>query len=142
MHQYTPLSLLVPAGTPASSPAAKTWTLYPGYVHSFRIRIPPGHGSNTGVRLVYQGTPIIPFDAASYLTGGGQTFEIPFADQIMNRGLVVQGFNTDKWDHTFFMWADVNPHLPGTGKAAPATPAAGGLSAQQLAALTHLGAAS
>lgn len=113
MRQYTPLSVTVPANTVASSPVSQSWRLYPGIVHTFRIDIPAAHSGLTGIRLVYQGTPIVPFDLSQYIQLPGQTFTIPYEDQIMDRGLVAQAFNTDVYPHTFYLWADVDPRIPG-----------------------------
>lgn len=141
MHQYIPASVTVAAGTTQAAPASQTWRLYPGFVSHFRIRIPPGHGNLTGIRLTYQGTPVIPFDPAAFLVGDNAVHEVPWEDQIMDRGLVIQAFNTDKWPHTFYLWADVDPHLPGGHHpASPAGPAAAPTESA-LAALGQLGAA-
>jgi hypothetical protein len=110
MRQYTPLQVPVPAGTPQSAPVAVTWTLYPGWVNTFRVQIPPGHNGLTGVRLVYQSTPVVPFAAAGWLVGDKDVFEIPWDDEIMNRGLVAQAYNTDVHPHTFWLYADVDPY--------------------------------
>lgn len=117
MRQYTPVSLAVPAGTAQAAPVSTTWTVYPGYVWGFRIRIPPGHIGLTGVRLTYFGVPIIPFHPTQFLVGDDDTFEVPFEDQIENRGLLIQGYNTDIHPHTFYAWADVDPYLPSAGFA-------------------------
>lgn len=113
MRQYIPAQVNVPANTPATAPVSQGWTLYPGYVHSFRIQIPRGHNGMTGLRLVYMGTPIIPFSLTSWLIGDGDTFTVPYEDQIMNTGLRIQAYNTDAWPHTFYLYADDDPHLPG-----------------------------
>lgn len=110
MHQYTPLQVTVPANTPPTAAVSKTWTLYPGVVRGFRINIPRGHSLATGIRLVYKQTPIIPFDLTQYLVGDGDTFEVPYDDEVMTTGLVAQAFNTDVWPHTFYLWADVDPY--------------------------------
>lgn len=113
MHQYTPLTVVVPAGTAIASPLAVTWTLYPGWLESVKIDIPKGHKRLTGIRVTYKGTPVIPFHSTTWILGDGQTHTVPFRDQVMNTGLVVQAYNTDAWPHTFYLYADVDPHIPG-----------------------------
>lgn len=110
MRQYSPLQITAPAGTAQATPVSKSWTLYPGWVHSFRIDIPAGHQGLTGVRLMYCGTPVIPFHPTRYLIGNGDTFNVPWEDEIMAWNLSAQAFNTDVFDHTFYLWADVDPY--------------------------------
>lgn len=118
MRQYAPKQLAVPAGTTSDAPVTASWQPYPAYCHAFRITIPSGHNGLTGVRIVIDGTPVIPFDLASWLTGSGTTFEVPFGDDIPDSGLTVQGFNTDVWPHTFYLYADIDPyHQAGIGRA-------------------------
>jgi hypothetical protein len=112
VRQFTPKTLTVAARTLKTAPASVTWTLYPGWVHTFRVDIPTGHNGLTGVRIVYKGTPIIPFDQTSYLVGSGHTFQVPYEDEIDDTGLAVQAFNSDAFPHTFYLWADVNPYGP------------------------------
>lgn len=110
MRQYAPKSLAVPAGTLASAPVSAAWQPYPAYCHAFRITVPAGHNGLTGVRIVIDGTPVIPFDLNSWLTGSGTTFEVAYADDIPDSGVTVQGFNTDVWAHTFYLYADIDPY--------------------------------
>lgn len=122
MRQYTPISLTVPAGTTQAAPAAKAWSLYPAFVHSFRINIPAGHNGLTGVRIVYHGTPVIPFDLQQFLIGNAGAFEVPFGDEVDQSGVSLQGFNTDIWPHTFYCYADVDPYyriIPGPAAGGP-----------------------
>lgn len=117
MRQYTPLTLTVAAGTLASAPAAASWNLYPGWIHKIRIKIPAGHRGLTGVRIVWHGTPVIPFDPTAFLVDDRETHVVDFEEEYDGNGLVCQGFNTDVWPHTFRLWADVNPYLTAEGPA-------------------------
>jgi hypothetical protein len=141
LRQWTPLQVLVPANTPLLAPVSTTWTLYPGYVHSWKIDIPQGHSGLTGVRVVYQGTPIVPFNLTDWLIGDGSSFTVPYEDQVMDRGLIVESYNTDIYAHTFYLYADVDPHIP--GEPAPGVfPRQGqALSAANQAAIAQLTAA-
>ena len=111
MHQFRTKQVTVPAGTLAAAPLSVAWSLYPGWVEFFLIDIPRGHSGLTGVRLVYQQTPVIPFDLTAWLIGSGQRFNVPWQDEIMATGLVVQCYNTDRYPHTFYLWADNDPYL-------------------------------
>jgi len=138
MRFWTPLEVPVPAGTAASSPFTLAWTLYPGYVRKFEIQIPAGHNGLTGLRLTYMGRPIIPFDLTAFLIGSGRTFEVPYEDQIMNWGLQAQAYNTDVWPHTFYLWADVDPHIPGQPAAVTSPRLAAAAAPGALAAIRTL----
>lgn len=138
MRQYTPLTLLVPAGTPSSAPVSAAWSLYPGWIGRIRVDIPAGHRALTGVRLLWHGTPVIPFDPAAYLTGNGHTFHVDFEDAYDGFGMVCQGFNTDVWPHTFRLWADVNPHRDGISAGGFTRPRRPGQHDRMLAAVAAL----
>jgi hypothetical protein len=111
VHQFTPLLVAVPANTPKAAPVTVNWTVYPGWCSRFLIGIPPGHAGLTGIRLTYQTTPVIPFDLTSFLVGSGERFDVPWQDEIMQTGLAVQAYNTDKYAHNFYLWADIDPYL-------------------------------
>lgn len=138
MRQYTPLTLTVPAGTLSSAPAAAAWSLYPAWIHKFRIRIPAGHRGLTGVRIVWHGTPVVPFDLAAFIVDDNETHVVDFEDDYDGDGLVVQGFNTDVWPHTFRLWADVNPYRDELGVAGFTRPRRPGRDRRQLAEVAGL----
>lgn len=111
MRLLFPLQLAVPAGTTQAAPVSQTWVLYPGWVHGFRIEIPAGHNRLTGVRITYQGTPIVPFHRSLWVVGNGRPYDVTYEREVMQTGLVVQGFNTDQYAHTFYLYADVDPEI-------------------------------
>jgi hypothetical protein len=124
VRQYTPQQLTVPAGTSSSSPSQVGWSCYPGWVHTFRIDIPSGHNRLTGVRLSYMQRPVVPFHPTLWLVGNGTTFTVPWEDEILSNGLLIQGYNTDSFEHTFYLFADVDPYeqLPTINIRAPVAP--------------------
>lgn len=138
MRQYTPLTLTVAAGTLSSAPAAASWNLYPGWIHKMRLEIPSGHRGLTGVRIVWHGTPVVPFDPVAFIVGNDKTHIVDFEDEYDGAGLVVQGFNTDVWPHTFRCWADVNPYLTAEGPAGFGRSRRPGARQRQLAAIAGL----
>jgi hypothetical protein len=125
MHwQYWPLSVTVPAGTAAASPATTKWPIVQGHLKQVRVEIPTGHNGRTGIRLVYQGTEIVPWSLNAWLIGNGQTFTIPWADEIMATGLSAQAYNTDSTSHTFYLYAEVWPTVAAAAAEAVAGKAA------------------
>lgn len=142
MHQFTPLTLTVPAGTPKTAPVTQAWPVYPGWLAYFIIEIPAGHAGLTGVRITYQTTAVVPFNLNNWLVGNGARFQVPWEDEVMATGLAVQGYNNDKNPHNFYLWADIDPYLATyKGQIVPAgppdMPSAAALAA--VAALTSVG---
>ena len=125
MHQFRPLLVTVPPSTPKTAPITVNWTVYPGWLAYFIIDIPPGHNGLTGLRVIYQTTPVIPFDLSSFLVGSGTRFVVPWEDEVMASGLSVQAYNIDKNPHSFYLWADIDPYLTAyKGQLVPAGPPA------------------
>lgn len=125
MHQFTPLLVTAPPGTPKTAPVTVPWAVYPGWLAYFIIEIPAGHNGLTGIRVTYQTTPVVPFDLSSWLVGSGQRFEVPWQDEVMQTGLAVQVFNTDVYAHSWYLYADIDPYLAVyKGQLAPGLPPA------------------
>jgi hypothetical protein len=122
MHwQYYPKVVTCGARTTATAPQTDAWQLVQGQLKQFRINIPAGHNGRTGLRLVYMGTEIVPWNLNSWLIGSGEVFTIPWADEIMATGLSVQTYNLDSVAHSFWLYAEVLPQLT----AAAASPLEG-----------------
>lgn len=110
-HQLWPLSPVIPAGTPASSPVSTPWNIVQGHCDGFRVQVPNGHNGLTGFKIVYNGQQIIPWSNNAWLVGSGDTFSLPWGEEIMATGLVFTAYNTDLVAHQFWALADVRPVL-------------------------------
>lgn len=117
---YMPLTVTTAAGTLATAPQVNTWTLRDGQLRAFHIEIPPGHNGRTGIKIYYQGTQVVPWDAAVWLVGSGRTILVPWEDDIMARGWKVQTYNVDSAAHTFWLYAEVLPDIASPAQASPA----------------------
>lgn len=110
MHwQYWPKVVTCAASTTTTAPQTDTWPITQGQLRQFRINIPAGHNGRTGIRLVYFGTTIIPWNLSGWLVGSGEVFTVPWGDEIMQTGLTVQTYNLDSSAHTFWLYAEVLP---------------------------------
>jgi hypothetical protein len=58
---------------------------------------------------------IIPFANDSYIVSNDHFFEFPFEDQITATGLVLSGYNTDIFAHSYYCTATVT-NLPAPGE--------------------------
>jgi hypothetical protein len=112
MHwQYYPLVVSTPASTPAASPASAAFPIVQGEMRSMRIQIPAGHNGRTGIRVAYHGTVVMPWSLTGWLIGSGDTFTIPWNDEVNATGWNVQTYNTDRVSHSFYLYAEVLPVL-------------------------------
>ena len=104
--------LTVPAGTPVSAPATFVIPMPSGHIDDVNLVVPAGHNGLTGFQLVLAGTPIIPYGGATFLVANDYDKSWPI-DQDFNEGQVVMtGFNTDIFAHTFYcrvLWAATPP---------------------------------
>jgi hypothetical protein len=94
--------LTVPAGTPASAPVSSVVPVVLGVLKRITLEVPPGHAGLTGWMLVIAGTPVIPYGGNRWLVADGYTDSWEL-DQVVNPGQVmVMGYNTDIYQHTFY----------------------------------------
>jgi hypothetical protein len=110
-HRLMPISPVIAARTPASSPVSVNWPLVYGTLHNIRIQIPAGHNGLTGCRITYLGQEIIPWSNNAWLVGSGDVFNVPWEAEIMNYGVAFTAFNTDLVPHQFFAYADITPFV-------------------------------
>lgn len=100
-------SLTVPKGTASSAPATAPWDLGSVVIVNIEVMIPPGHAGLTGLAIAYSGQQLVPWaNGNAWLKGDDLTRVIPFDFQV-GRPLTLSGFNTDIFDHTFYLLAEV-----------------------------------
>jgi hypothetical protein len=102
------LSALTPKNTPIVTPVSTPWPMEDAHLDRITVIIPDGHAGLTGIRVLWAGTQIIPFSTNVYLTGNDRVVPILFDDYITISGLVIQTYNTDIFDHTFFLEAIIS----------------------------------
>lgn len=91
------------AGTTPASPASIPLTLETNHLDRIEIDVPDGHDRQTGIRILSNGTVIVPFSLNDWIVANDHYFTIPFDDDITNTDLVIQAYNTDVFDHTFYL---------------------------------------
>lgn len=101
--RYYDKSVTAPAGTSAFLPTSVAIALEDAHLERIEIDVPDGHDRQTGIRILGNGTPIVPFSLTEYIVANDHYFTIPFDDDIGANDLSVQAFNTDVFDHTFYL---------------------------------------
>lgn len=144
MHwQYWPLKVTVPAGTPASGPVTQSWPIVQGHLKAIEIDVPPGHAGLTGIAVTYCGVQIFPWELTGFLIPVATRYTVEWDDEIMATQLAVQAFNTDRYNHVFYLRAEVWPSVggaPGAVAGLGPSPAPNPSSAAQIAALSSVAA--
>jgi hypothetical protein len=111
LHQYWPLSVTIPAGTAPGAPVSASWPMTQGWLQGIDLDIPAGHNGTTGLKILYQGTQIVPWSLTTWLVLNRPAYGFTWNEQIMAVGLTVQAYNTGQWAHTVFLRAQVIPVL-------------------------------
>lgn len=101
--RYYDQSITAPANTPASSPAQIPVALETNHLDRIEIDVPDGHDRQTGIRITDNGSVIVPFSLNGFIVANNHYFDIPFDDDITAGDLVIQAYNTDVFDHTFYV---------------------------------------
>lgn len=124
MDRFYEQSILVPANTPIAAPVTQAWPLEETTLRKITITIPDGHNGLTGVRVLWAGQQIIPWANNSYIIANNRVIDVAFDDYITATGLVIGGFNTDVFPHTFYLEATVTDkpaHAQLAQQASPGT---------------------
>lgn len=112
-------SVVAPANTPKASPVTVSTRFNPGTVEQLEIVVPDGHAGDTGLQLAYAGQVVVPIDPTTFLVANDERIVWP-VDGFLDGGVwsaVV--FNTDVFDHTFFLRYLVNENAPPAQSVTP-----------------------
>lgn len=120
--RYRTLAILVTAGTTIAAPNQILWQLEDNILTTLSILVPPGHNGTTGIRFLRSQQPVIPFAAGRYLIANGETVNIEYNEELTESQLLVQTYNTDIYDHTFYLRAVITD-LPSIGPRGSTVPA-------------------
>lgn len=101
--RYYDQPITAPAGTPITAPVSIPVTLETNHLERIEIDVPDGHDRQTGIRVTSNGTVIVPFSPTGFIVANDHYFTIPFDDDITVGDLVIQAYNTDVFDHTFYL---------------------------------------
>src|SRR5215475_13093300 len=71
------------------------------------IIIPDGHNGVTGIKILWSGTQVIPYDDTLFLTGNDEKVHVEVDTYITQNALTIVTYNTDVWPHTHWLRAMV-----------------------------------
>lgn len=103
MDRFYRFTVTVPSGTAIAAPAAVALPLEDATLKRIEITIPDGHNGLTGIRILWANQQIIPWGNNSWIVANGRIILISFDDEMTVTGLVAQGYNTDVFDHSFYI---------------------------------------
>jgi len=115
----------VTAGTLQAAPATAAVALEDAWLEAVRIVVPDGHNGLTGLQVRWGGTAVIPAGAGTFLVANDEVMDVPYRDVITTKGLALAGFNTDVFDHTFYLRWTVTDR-PAAATAVISSPQAAG----------------
>jgi hypothetical protein len=107
-------TLTVPAGTAISAAVSQAWPLEDNQLKSVEVTIPDGHCGLTGFRMLQAQQQIFPWGNSSYIIANDERIPWAFEDEMTSTGIVLQGYNTDIFPHTFYAKAVIT-NLPAPG---------------------------
>lgn len=93
----------VPAATLEASPLVQDLSFTRGILLALDLLIPPGHGGTTGLALYQSGRQVIPSDEGDWLKGDGSEFRMGLEGYHETGLWSARAFNTDVFEHTFYM---------------------------------------
>ena len=126
-HLYWPVTLTVPASTPASAPATVLPFTNDKYIEAIEVEVPPGHSGLTGIAVTYDGVNIVPWSpTAAWITADNYVKEFDVG-MVMGAQLTIAGYNTDVFAHTFYVRIKVRYQATGAPAPPAAPPSSGGI---------------
>ena len=96
-------AITVPAGTAQASPQVTSTTFDDGSVVRIELDVPDGHFGLTGIQILAAGAQYIPKTNGTYLIADGHDFAWDVIVTIDTGAWSVQAYNTDVYDHTFYL---------------------------------------
>lgn len=109
----------IPAGTPQTAPTTLAWPLEDNQLKGFTVQVPDGPCGLSGFRVMQAQQQVVPFANDSYIVSNDHFFTFEWDDEITSTGLVLSGYNTDIFDHSYYCTATVT-NLPVPGESPPA----------------------
>lgn len=126
-RQFLTVKVTCTKGTAQASPQVNTWNIGNVSLYSLTVRVPNGHVGLTGIVLLYNGIAIFPWgQPPGYLVTNYETVKQDFSREEISSPLTIQTYNTDMFDHSFFIRADIDQELVSTADVgtAPVVPVA------------------
>lgn len=117
MDRLYELTVTVPADTSDLAPHDVVWPLETAHLGGVTILVPDGHAGLTGIRAILAHQQIIPWGMFSWIVSNNEVIHVPFNDEINESGLVISTFNTDVFDHSFYLRAEISTSGEGPSPA-------------------------
>src|SRR3979490_739545 len=103
--RYFVNAINVPALTAILAPHTTNFVLEDQILTRLEVNIPTGHNGNTGIRILRSQQQVIPWANSQFLIANGETISIDYGEELTESKLVVITYNTDIFDHTFYLRA-------------------------------------
>lgn len=108
-----PATVTVPANTAIAAPFSVAIPLEDGNLVSIRLVIPDGHAGLTGIRFMRAGTQVVPYsETVTWIISNDDKIEIAYGGDITLTGLTAVAYNTDIFDHAFYVLCRVDDKPP------------------------------
>lgn len=121
------LPVNTPAGTAIAAPLQTVWIMEFNLLESISVMVPRGHNGATGIRFQRSTQQVIPRGNIIPLIANGETVLININEELTEGKLVVLTYNTDIYDHAFYLRATMSdlPSIgPGAALSSPIIPTA------------------
>lgn len=116
MDRIYPVTLTAPPGTLPTGPITQPVTLENASLISIELLIPPGHCGFTGLRVRSSRQQVLPWGNIDWIIADNYTNTFPVNEEIGSRAISIQAYNTDVYDHTFYIRLLIRDLIsPGTG---------------------------
>lgn len=103
-----PFQVTIPAGTLPTAPYVEAITTPIRIVRRIVIRIPPGPSGFMGFMITANNSPVIPPRAGTWMVMDDQELPIDVVNLIESGAFQVTGYNTGIYDHTVYLWFEVD----------------------------------
>ncbi len=113
MDRIYPVTLTVPLGTQTFNPVTLAVALENALLVDIDLLIPPGHNGFTGLRIRSSRQQIIPWGNVDWIIASDYTHKFPVNEEIGSKSISITAYNTDVYDHTFYLHFTVTNLAPG-----------------------------
>jgi len=102
-NRFYDVRFVVPAGTAIATPLIQDISFPDGVVTGVHVQIPNGHCGLTGLQFLQALTQQIPSVLGTWIQGDGLIRDFPVDGLLNNGDWQLKGYNTDVYDHAFYV---------------------------------------
>lgn len=96
-------TVTVTAGTAQASAATTDVSFQDGLVSRIELDVPPGHNGLTGIQILSAHGQAIPYTVGAFLIANDHFFGWDLVGQLDTGSWQVKAYNTDVYDHSFYL---------------------------------------